>query len=315
MDDISLLLEKKLSKKETAEKKKVVKGLSKKGPKADFKKRYGKDAESVKYGTATNIAKRKAEKNKTEKMTDPKRKKKFPGKKGLSTTASDSKAVSKAMKGKGKSALQKVKESANSNAAANLADVKKQFDSFKNKDFPPVITYSGKSLTKYKEVGEKCVYVDSKLNKYTLVSRDGKLMVEAASSVRLPTSKQDILMLAKDYENKAKTSQDMILRTAYRRKAAALQAQARTMTEGLVTEAEEDINASIDNILTNFDTLSKALYSSKFDGETAKLSKEIRYAIYDLTPKLKDFEDTFSKSSLAAGIGGGDEGDDLGLDI
>lgn len=37
---------------------KVVKGMKKN--KSDFKKRYGKDAESVMYATATNIAKEKA---------------------------------------------------------------------------------------------------------------------------------------------------------------------------------------------------------------------------------------------------------------
>jgi len=40
------------------EKEKVVKGMKKN--KSDFKKRYGKDAESVMYATATNIAKEKA---------------------------------------------------------------------------------------------------------------------------------------------------------------------------------------------------------------------------------------------------------------
>jgi len=47
-----------LTKPEKKEKEKVVKGMKKN--KSDFKKRYGKDAESVMYATATNIAKEKA---------------------------------------------------------------------------------------------------------------------------------------------------------------------------------------------------------------------------------------------------------------
>jgi hypothetical protein len=50
--------EKTLTKPEKKEKEKVVKGMKKN--KSDFKKRYGKDAESVMYATATNIAKEKA---------------------------------------------------------------------------------------------------------------------------------------------------------------------------------------------------------------------------------------------------------------
>ena len=52
------LEEKTLTKPEKKEKEKVVKGMKKN--KSDFKKRYGKDAESVMYATATNIAKEKA---------------------------------------------------------------------------------------------------------------------------------------------------------------------------------------------------------------------------------------------------------------
>ena len=47
--------ERKLSKGEEKEKEKVVKGMKK--SKSDFKKRYGDDAESVMYATATKIAK------------------------------------------------------------------------------------------------------------------------------------------------------------------------------------------------------------------------------------------------------------------
>jgi len=49
--------ERKLSKGEEKEKERVVKGMKK--SKGDFKKRYGKDAESVMYATATKIAKEK----------------------------------------------------------------------------------------------------------------------------------------------------------------------------------------------------------------------------------------------------------------
>ena len=49
------LNERKLSKGEEKEKEKIVKGMKK--SKGDFKKRYGKDAESVMYATATKIAK------------------------------------------------------------------------------------------------------------------------------------------------------------------------------------------------------------------------------------------------------------------
>ena len=51
------LNERKLTKGEKKEKEKVVKGMKK--SKGDFKKRYGKDAESVMYATATKIAKEK----------------------------------------------------------------------------------------------------------------------------------------------------------------------------------------------------------------------------------------------------------------
>ena len=47
--------ERKLSKGEEKEKERVVKGMKK--SKSDFKKRYGDDAESVMYATATKIAK------------------------------------------------------------------------------------------------------------------------------------------------------------------------------------------------------------------------------------------------------------------
>ena len=49
--------ERKLSEPEKKEKEKVVKGMKKN--KKDFKKRYGADAESVMYATATKIAKEK----------------------------------------------------------------------------------------------------------------------------------------------------------------------------------------------------------------------------------------------------------------
>jgi len=49
--------ERKLTKGEKKEKEKVVKGMKK--SKGDFEKRYGKDAESVMYATATKIAKEK----------------------------------------------------------------------------------------------------------------------------------------------------------------------------------------------------------------------------------------------------------------
>ena len=51
--------ERKLSKSEKKEKEKVVKGMKK--SKKDFKKRYGDDAESVMYATATKMAKKKKE--------------------------------------------------------------------------------------------------------------------------------------------------------------------------------------------------------------------------------------------------------------
>ena len=51
------LNERKLTKGEKKQKEKVVKGMKK--SKGDFKKRYGKDAESVMYATATKIAKEK----------------------------------------------------------------------------------------------------------------------------------------------------------------------------------------------------------------------------------------------------------------
>ena len=47
--------ERKLSKGEKKEKERVVKGMKK--SRGDFKKRYGDDAESVMYATATKIAK------------------------------------------------------------------------------------------------------------------------------------------------------------------------------------------------------------------------------------------------------------------
>jgi len=51
--------ERKLTKSEKKEKEKVVKGMKK--SKKDFKKRYGDDAESVMYATATKMAKKKKE--------------------------------------------------------------------------------------------------------------------------------------------------------------------------------------------------------------------------------------------------------------
>ena len=51
------LEEEKLTKAMKKEKEKVVKGMKK--SKKDFKKRYGDDAESVMYATATKIAKEK----------------------------------------------------------------------------------------------------------------------------------------------------------------------------------------------------------------------------------------------------------------
>ena len=51
--------ERKLTKPEVKAKERIVKDL--KGAKADFKKRYGKDAEAVMYATATKRAKKVAE--------------------------------------------------------------------------------------------------------------------------------------------------------------------------------------------------------------------------------------------------------------
>ena len=51
--------ERKLTKPEAKAKERIVKDL--KGAKADFKKRYGKDAEAVMYATATKRAKKIAE--------------------------------------------------------------------------------------------------------------------------------------------------------------------------------------------------------------------------------------------------------------
>ena len=53
---LSLMKERSLSKGEEKKKEKIFKDL--KGAKKDFKKRYGKDAESVMYGRATNLAKK-----------------------------------------------------------------------------------------------------------------------------------------------------------------------------------------------------------------------------------------------------------------
>ena len=57
ISDLPELDERKLTKGEKKEKEKVVKGMKK--SKGDFEKRYGKDAESVMYATATKIAKEK----------------------------------------------------------------------------------------------------------------------------------------------------------------------------------------------------------------------------------------------------------------
>jgi len=54
--------EKKLTEPEKEEKENIVKGMKKN--KSDFKNRYGKDADSVMYATATKIAKEKAEESK-----------------------------------------------------------------------------------------------------------------------------------------------------------------------------------------------------------------------------------------------------------
>jgi len=57
MKSVDEVAERKLSEPEKKEKEKVVKGMKKN--KKDFKKRYGDDAESVMYATATKIAKEK----------------------------------------------------------------------------------------------------------------------------------------------------------------------------------------------------------------------------------------------------------------
>ena len=62
--EIDSLSERELTKGEESEKEDIVKGMKKN--KKDFKKRYGKDAESVMYGAATNIAK----KNKGKKVNE-----------------------------------------------------------------------------------------------------------------------------------------------------------------------------------------------------------------------------------------------------
>ena len=54
-EELEAMEEKKLTEPEKEEKEKVVKGMKK--SKSDFKKRYGDDAESVMYATATKIAK------------------------------------------------------------------------------------------------------------------------------------------------------------------------------------------------------------------------------------------------------------------
>ena len=54
--EIDSLSERELTKGEESEKEDIVKGMKKN--KKDFKKRYGKDAESVMHGAATNIAKK-----------------------------------------------------------------------------------------------------------------------------------------------------------------------------------------------------------------------------------------------------------------
>ena len=56
-EELEAMEEKKLTEPEKEEKEKVVKGMKK--SKSDFKKRYGDDAESVMYATATKIAKEK----------------------------------------------------------------------------------------------------------------------------------------------------------------------------------------------------------------------------------------------------------------
>jgi hypothetical protein len=56
-DDAEFTIERELTKGEEKNREKTVKSLKK--DKAGFKKRYGKDWESVMYGTATNIAKKK----------------------------------------------------------------------------------------------------------------------------------------------------------------------------------------------------------------------------------------------------------------
>jgi len=56
-EEYASMQEKKLTKPEKKEKEKVVKGMKK--SKSDFEKRYGDDAESVMYATATKIAKEK----------------------------------------------------------------------------------------------------------------------------------------------------------------------------------------------------------------------------------------------------------------
>jgi len=70
LDDANLE-EKKLTKKDKEQKEKYVKGM--KSSKKDFKKRYGKDAESVMYATATKMAKQNESKEfKKHNMFDPK---------------------------------------------------------------------------------------------------------------------------------------------------------------------------------------------------------------------------------------------------
>ena len=56
-EELEAIEERELSKSEKKEKEKVVKGMKK--SKSDFKRRYGDDAESVMYATATKIAKEK----------------------------------------------------------------------------------------------------------------------------------------------------------------------------------------------------------------------------------------------------------------
>ena len=55
--DLGSIMEKELTEPEKKEKEKIVKGMKK--DKKGFKKRYGDDAESVMYATATKIAKKK----------------------------------------------------------------------------------------------------------------------------------------------------------------------------------------------------------------------------------------------------------------